>query len=1019
MFTINFSFFDFIFCFFISYEMSSTNTFKKEINDLVIKYKEIYNPTSEEEMNDFESFKLWVEEMEELKQCTNLTEEEQAELNKYNNLPYELEYDLLMKISYEIKNTNYNRNQKIDKTKYYINVIDDIKKRSKHGIPQINNITAIQICQINDNIDIENYKGFTTVTKNNNVYTDMNMTTIKNQLNKSCYELLPYTSYDFYGCQYVKTCFNTIGKDYEFISPFIDYDLESSILNFNEQLQEAFNLILTFANKVICLKCNHISIVGYSNVDKYDLIFNSGYVHIQHKPNSGKFLSLHVVYSDIKIHCVELLARIEQNIDELKQFKGFDIAPYKTGSLRHMGSCKAGLSEHPEDKKVDDLTNSQILDQFITYYNDRLNIQRIELNINNIHNIEQKRKFKLTNNNNYDVELRFGGEHLDYIENIMKLIGEQNLMNVDYSNRWSLLIKYISYKRALGEEIIINNNLLGSGHEHVATQINFLLTRNIRPTPIPLLNLIKSLLPGQFDYTIKNNSVVKHHFGQNKIEDLKQCKTFKEVIEVLTGSIAISTDGRLFYYSKKSSNVIEYKITGKPNLYVARCYPSALNIIITPEDLLFDDNDNAFVEDETLSVMFRRRLNELANQHRKQEILINAHTLIQLLIKFYDVYYENGKTTFKLNGYDVTKVKKDVYDDVVKIIKLFEDRLVDDLKKNNPLKEFFEAIKYLFVYNEKPEKAFLAVDKCGATGKSVFFSKIIKDLFGLAGLNDDSLNCLDSSFSDGYNYLYTVFNEVSKGKHTVEQCTSKLKQLTDNIICSASVKNVQNKKRYKNNGIYVLLSNSLTLNGALDYTDSALMSRLVYIEFKPFENNGVIDTLAGTNYYNLIDKYKSYRDDNYIFTYDFRNALFKYIMDIDIKGKNIGRAQLSEYKDEVYREVAKERLDEITNKNKPNINDNKLYAVTINGQHKTLTNYTEGYDGLVGFQISNLNGINQDSKDFLLKSMDYKSAYAVNPHNYTYKHGDKTENLRFRLIICEYKKLSEFVIINETNNINL
>ncbi len=995
--------------------MSSANTFKKEINDLIIKYEEIHNPSSEDEINDFEAFKLWVEEMEELKQCTNLTEEEQSEVNKYNNLPYELEYDLIIKLSNEIKNTYNTYNQKIDKTKYYINVIDDVKKRSKHGIPQTKNITAIQTCQINDNINIENYKGFKTITNNNNSYTDLHMDMIKNQLNKSCYELLPYPSYDFYGCQYVKTCFNTIGKDYEYISPFIDYDLEESSLKFIEQLQEALNLISLFANKVICLKCNHISIVGYSNVTEYNTTFGCSYIHIQHKPNSGKFLSLHIVFSDIKIHCIELLARIEQNINELKQFKGFDISPYKTGSLRHMGSCKAGLSEHSEDKKVDDLTDAQILDQFITYYNSRLNIQCIDLNVANIHNIEQKKKFKFTNNNKYNVELRYCGQQLPQIEPLIKFIAEQKLIDVSYSNRWSLLIKYVSYQRAIGEEVIINNNLLGDGHDHVDSQINFILTKNINPTPIPLLNLIKSLLPGKFDYTLKNNYVIKHHFGQNKIEDLKKCKTFKEVIEVLTGSIAISTDGRLFYIS---NNVIEYKPTGKPNMYVASCYPSALMITITPEDLYFDENDNAYVEDETLSAIFKRRLNELANSHHKQEILVNADILIKSLIKFYDIYYEDGKTAFNINGYDVTKVKQNVYDDVVKIIKLFEDKLVDDLKQNNPLKEFLESIKYLIVHNEKPEKAFLVVDRFGATGKSLFFSKIIKDLFGLAGLNDDSLNCLDSSFSDGYNYLYTVFNEVSKGKHSLEQCTSKLKQLTDNIICSASVKNVQNKRRYKNNGIYVLLSNSLTLNGALDYTDTALMSRLVYIEFKPFEKDGVADALAGVNYYSLIDKYKSYKDINYIFSYDFRNALFKYIMNIDIKDKTIGRAQPSEYKDEVYRDVAKEALNEITNKNKPNINADKLYAVNIEGRHKTLTDYTEGYEGLVGFQISNLNGIGNESKDFLLKAIGYKSAY-YKYLNYTYKKDNEIKTMKVVLVICDYKNLSEFVTINETNNINL
>ena len=308
---------------------------------------------------------------------------------------------------------------------------------------------------------------------------------------------------------------------------------------------------------------------------------------------------------------------------------------------------------------------------------------------------------------------------------------------------------------------------------------------------------------------------------------------------------------------------------------------------------------------------------------------------------------------------------------------------------------------------------FLAIDESGSTGKSLFFSKIIKDLFGGAGLNDNSLNCLDSSFSDSYNYLYTVFNEVSKGKHDVSQCSSCLKQLTDNIITSANVKNVQNKKRFKNNGVYVLLSNSFTLNGALDYNDAALMSRIVLIEFDSFTNEKdkyKIDTLRGQSYYSLIDKYKTFKDPNYTFNYDFRNAFFKYIMDLDISTRTKGRAQPNQYKNEIYQEIAISELKEITKDKGLTISENDIFSVNL--ESNTLSAYSEESQ-YVGFKISNISR-STTIQNKLLQMLDYKSAlYKLRRYKLSNDISNNYNDNRFKLVVCELSKLKSYVEITE------
>ena len=933
---------------------------------------------------------------------------------------------------------------------HYVNYISNVQLRSKNNIPLIDNIKCFR-CNTIKNNSIMNHPKTGLEIVDLGGYEDMELNHIISDFDEGVYELLPYQSFNIYGCSFVKTCFNTIGKDYEYVCPFIDYDLETSESNdINVEINKLVSLINLFINKVIPgIPSYSISAVGYSNVlanDYYTVLNNNSnpisYIKLQSKPQSHKFLSVHIVFYNIKIHCIELKERIFNTLKDFKEFKGFDKAPYCSGSLRHIGSVKSGLVDTTEasSKRVDNLTNTEILDQFITYYNSKIQYSIIPLNnLNNHNKIIEDNKLDVLNRQFKDLKITitFGNQLINplIIEPFIKYMLDNYTTESDlsYSNRWKLISYYIMYKKYFNSPITPENILqVFPGHSSIQTQIDFLQSVIKTNNPKPLLNYLKTISINNdvspMDYKIVDNSnslyAMTSHFGQHKVEDLRHAKNLKDIIEIITGSFAISSDGNYHYFT--NDGVEQYNINGRPNSYVAKFYPSKLTILINdelrykienPDEIKTTDDENT----ELLSTLFKKKFDEDKTKHKNKDILLNAHTFITLLYKYFDIYREDGMTNFKLNGYNTETVKSEVYDDVCKIIKLFEDRLVEgcftlDESNNiidNTLQEFLRSIKYLLVRHEKPEKAFLAIDSFGATGKSLFFSKIIKDLFGPSGLNDDALNCVDSAFSDKYRFLYTVFNEVAKGKIDKDKITSILKQLTDSNITSARVKNVQNAKTFKNNGIYVLLSNSEDCNGALDYYDEALMGRYVLIEFKPFVKDGQVDTLAGGNYYSLIDKYKKYNDANYIYSYDFRNALFKYIMNLDITTRTKGRAQPNKYKTEKYQELAKQDIEEIKSNNTKltlSICIDKLFSVDLDT--KTLFKYSTD-SKYVGFKINDLTN-NKELQKKIKQVLNYKSAF---DRRMRYKLSDELannfSNNKFNLIICENDKFKDIITITE------
>lgn len=1027
-----------------------------ELNKIVIMYNQLFNPQSAEEMKDYDDFIRYIEYCEEIKRLPKelQSDSDKQELEKYATLPYDLEFELLKSVRSRI-NTSQSiaATQKIDNVNHYINTVSDVKKRSKMGIPLVENIDAIKTFTCTNTTTTE-YKGQIEVQKLGE-FTDLAMSKINFTLSSSCYELLPYASYNAYGCEYAKTCFNTIGKDYEYISPFIDYDLSTlpSETSFVDAINTCYTLIGEFIYYVIPEASNYrrLSIVGYSNIQAYqqELISNenlqpvkSGYTIIQHKPNSGKALSLHIVFADVKIHVLEFIARINNAYACLSKYPAFDKAPYLTGTLRHMGSPKTGLSEHPEDKQVLNLTDEQKLDQFITYHNSRVKLITINLNPINIHNKEQYNPIHFNaTKHEYSVKLIYGGQERDNIESIIKMLDSSKLIDSSFSGRWSWLGKYVMYKKSVNQPITKTqiDCLLNGDHDHLESQIAFLNNqKTFSPHPNVLLSFIKQLVPNEFDYKITdlsaNNYVVKRHFGENKIEDMKTCKTFKELIEVLTGSFSLSSDDKLMFICE--DGLREYNTRGQPNKYVARYYPSCLRCVITQDDLWEDDDgtitqgvashfnpnysdqEEVEQENELLNRLFRHRLEELGSSKKKKEIILSADAFIKIIYPLIDKYVPNAFTRFKLNGYSEDKVNKQAYEDVKSIIQLFENKLVKQLREerqgDNPIQELLKCIKYLLLNNEKPEKGFLVVDRFGATGKTLLFGKILVDFFGSAGINNNSIVKIDSKFSDEYNYLFSVYNEVEKGKATLEACSSYFKQATDSIMNSHYVKCVQEPIMAKNTSIPVFLSNSYDLNGAFDVSDQALEGRYVFIEFEPFEKDGNTDTLEGLNYYALVDKYKSRHDLHHIFNYDFRNALYKYIMDLDISNYSIGRAQPSQYKKEKFMDIAKDKVDQLTENNdekKPFILSTNLYNLDL--AKKILTAYTKDNQGLVAFQVSKLVNVPKAKKDVFLKTLGYKSALRKKIEFTLIIDENNKKKWNTELIICEKSKLVELLEVRE------
>lgn len=960
-----------------------------------------------------------------------LSQEEQLDYNNY--------ISNIVNTNYAVHDKSYSV-QKKDYKSYYVNYINDVRLRSKNNIPKIQNINCFQCFAIKSCIMIEGKNGKEKVFENNK-FEDMELNNIRFQLDKGLYELLPYPSYNIYGCSCVKTCFNTIGNEYYLIHPFIDFDLETSTTNdFTTEFNSLCQLICYFTSNILEMNNNQVSfsVIGYSNAINQDYYTNVGqcemfstnsYFKIQAKPQAHKFLSVHIVFYDVKIHCIELKARIMKHYSTLQQFKGFDKAPYSSGSLRHIGSIKSGLVDEEEAKlkRVDNLTNDEILHQFITYHNRYINYKYINLNPSNVHNQfklpEQYKNLKTFDNPN-SIKIQYGNEMISplAIEPLLKQLLDKYVLSeeLQYANRWSLLAKYIMYKKAISSPITQENiSSILPNATSAATQINFLYNNINSNNPKPLLSYLKNISCEngiyQLDFQIETSTkyIKPRHFGQNKIEDLKGAKSLVDVIDIITGSFAIARNGDRYYNA--IDNIYIYPAKGE-NHYIKKYYPS--RFILTVDDELvskFEDSDSENGNCESFISLLKFKLDNLRNNGKKARFILDSKGMIDILSKYFDDYSEDGTTNFKLNGYNSSSVKPEVYNDVCNIIKLFENRLNEGcFTKNengeiidNTLQEFLRSIKYLIERHEKPEKAFMAVDNTGATGKSLFFSKIIKDLFGPAGLNDDSLNCLNSSFSDKYRFLYTVFNEVSKGTHDQDLITSTLKQLTDNVMTSARVKNVQNMKTFKNNGIYVLLSNSFTLNGALNIYDTALMTRFVLIEFMPFIKNDKVDSLEGGDYYSLIDKYKTYNDPTHLFSYDFRNALFKYIMDLDITTRTAGRAQHSEYKNEKYKEIANDEFKELTNNAKLSISSDALFTVELTDKQPTLSKYSTS-SKLVGFKINDLTR-NKDIKDKVLKALDYKSAYNK---KITYKVSDDNDSIRLTLIICDNDRFKELVDVS-------
>ena len=136
-------------------------------------------------------------------------------------------------------------------------------------------------------------------------------------------------------------------------------------------------------------------------------------------------------------------------------------------------------------------------------------------------------------------------------------------------------------------------------------------------------------------------------------------------------------------------------------------------------------------------------------------------------------------------------------------------------------------------------------------------------------------------------------------------------------------------------------------------------------------------------------------------------------MDLDISKYSIGRAQPSQYKKEKFMDIAKDKVDQLTENDdkKPYIMKNNLYNLDL--ASKTLTPYTKDNQGLVAFQKSKLVNVPKSRKELFLKTLGYKSALEKKTKFHL---NDKIWNTE--LIICDNSKLVELLEVKEPLAIN-
>lgn len=840
------------------------------------------------------------------------------------------------------------------------------------------------------------------------------------------YENLPYEGFNN-GVSYIKY-YARANKHYQnYIHPFIDFDLKLSDAkydNFDDIYKYEFIKLINKFKEVFNIDNEHkrISAVGYSNMLTKD------FKPIKAVPDASKCLSVHVVFYEVVIEARQFKYLIDENIEKFKKItKAFDSSKFT--SLRHMASPKI-INDKIETNKAIPMTFKQIQNQFITFIKPEnvFEYQIIEIDVDRVRAAETKRNKPIKEFKPFNPNCKYSIKYLnvDYTNNVEELIKKiieekNNVIDFGYTSklRFKLLCGLKMFKSNPNFEILEHIIIY---HEHIKSQFESIKI-NTNGSPYYLFKTIKSINSG-VEYEIENNKLHFKKFGTLIFRELEREKNFKSLIEKIPGCFgydeidkryfALAEEGKLIYFDLNSRN--HYGLFR--NIY---CYIDFTDKPKKPkkesekeEQEEPQEQTNEYIE--TLMEYMRKK--KAGNRFR-----ITFGDLFNLVNRYIKSPFLTAYNKFKLIyfNYNIPKETPKANE----IIELFRNRI----ENKEAFDEMLESIAYTIQTGNKFNKI-ITVIGTGNTGKSTLFQKIIAPIFGNQSMIYESLKHIQSSFSDNCNYIYNLYNEVETDKK-IDGSTSHLKMMADGGKKSEAHKFVQGRITYFDNSINVILSNSQDLKNLVDFSDSAMVSRLLFIKFKTFINEDGTEniTTEANNYFKPLDKYK---DNNNEFKQELINEMYAYFMNLKYRDNINFRVLSTKYAND----VAKSKIyDELEGKN-IEIDGYCIYSF----EHKDKKNYIEYHssyddDDIICFRANLI--ANTEIRDKFKKIVHNKIKYTNDVVRLTLKingktkeEADETQQKEFKqglynfnkrndnkcnLIVTEYKYIKPYIKSSELN----
>lgn len=830
------------------------------------------------------------------------------------------------------------------------------------------------------------------------------------------YENLPYEGFNN-GVSYVKYYAKANKHFQNYIHPFIDFDLKLSDAkydNFDDIYKHEFMKLLITFRKIFNIDDDHkkISSVGYSNMLTKDL------KTIKAVPDASKCLSVHVVFYEVIIEARQFKYLIDENIEKFKAItKAFDSSKFT--SLRHMASPKI-INDKVETNKAIPMTFQQIQNQFITFIKPEnvFEYQIIEVDVDRIRAAELKqnkpiKEFKPFNPNcKYSIKY-LGIDYTICVEKLIKKIIEEknNVIDFGYTSklRFKLLCGLKMFKSNPDFEIL---EYINGYHEHIKSQFESIKI-NTNGSPYYLFKTIKSINPA-VEYEIENNKLQFKKFGTVIFRELEREKNLKGLIEKIPGCIGYDEHELKYYALAEQGEIIYVDINNRNHQGLFRKINCYIDFTDKPEESTEQPNEY---------------INTLLKYMKKKK------TEDKFMIPFIEIFNLTQKyiESPKLTAYKKFKL---IYSNYIipaetpkanEIIELFRNRI----ENKEAFDEMLESIAYTIQTGNKFNKI-ITVIGTGNTGKSTLFQKIIAPIFGNQGIIYESMKHIQSSFSNNIDYIYNLYNEVESEKK-IDGLTSHLKMMADGGKKSESHKFVQRRITYNDNSINVILSNSQDLKNLVDFSDSAMVSRLLFIKYKTFTNEDGTEniTTEANNYFKPLDKYK---ENNNEFKQELINEMYAYFMNLKYRDNINFRVLSTGYAENI---TDSKIYDELEGK-QIEIDESLIYSFEHNDKDKK--NYIEYHpsyddDDIICFRANLIT--NTEIRDKFKKIIHNKIKYTNDVVRLTLKINgktkeevDKTQQEEFKeelykfnkrndnkcnLIITEYKYIKPYIKSSELN----